>query len=997
MNRKARRELEREIEELRDRLEIAEETLRAIQEGEVDALVVSSSQGEKVFTLESPDYPYRLFVEQMTEGAATLSCEGMLLYCNNRLASLVKKPLEQVIGANFQQFVAPSFQPMFELLLQSAQTGGGKGELHLLASDRTQIPVQVSISSLTMNELTVNCLIVTDLTEQKRNQEIVAAEKLARSILEQVAEAVIVCDQAGKIIRTSLAANQMCGENPIFKPFDLVFPLQFSNSPGQNHTELHSKIIVETDTEKKGRSHAENKYKPSTRNLFAIANVLNGDIFQRVEVYFQHPDGQKFDLLLSACPLEILQNSEMLLEQGNRINPEFNYTIDTHANILPPHPICTIKGCVVTLTDITPRKQAERDLQRSKAELEVRVAERTAQLQQVNEHLMRELQERQKTEAALRISQARFAGILEIASDAIISVDINQNITLFNQGAEKIFGYRAVEVIGKPLELLLPERLRIAHREHVSNFSNSEGKARRMGERSEIFGRRQDGKEFVAEASISKLEVAGEISFTTFLRDISDIYDELRLRKRAEQVLRESEERFRHAFDYAAVGMALIAPDGRFLKVNHSYCQITGYSQAELLTINFPAITYPDDLELDLNYAHQLLRGEINSYHLEKRYIHKQGHIVWVLLSGSLIRDDQSQPLHFIAQVQDISDRKQSEQELELQAVITKNIAEGICLIRATDAVIVYANPKFERMFGYNSGELNGKHISIVNYTNKHISAEDINQAIRSQVFKYGEATYEVNNIKKDGTPFWCRATTSIFDHPQYGKVLVAVYQDITTQKQTEDLIKASLKEKEVLLKEIHHRVKNNLQIVSSLLQMQARRTQDSRTALVLRDSQNRIASIALVHEKLYRSEDLANIDFAQYIPDLTTHLFDTYNASSNIINLQINVDKIFLEIDTAIPCGLIINELVSNSIKYAFPDNRTGEIQIKFYPHNDHTLTLIVRDNGIGIPEEFDIETTNSLGLTLIQGLVEQLEGTLELDRSQGTSFKITFPGYIK
>jgi two-component sensor histidine kinase len=161
-----------------------------------------------------------------------------------------------------------------------------------------------------------------------------------------------------------------------------------------------------------------------------------------------------------------------------------------------------------------------------------------------------------------------------------------------------------------------------------------------------------------------------------------------------------------------------------------------------------------------------------------------------------------------------------------------------------------------------------------------------------------------------------------------------------------------------------------------------------------LQDSQNRIASIALVHEKLYRSEDLANIDFAQYIPDLITHLFESYNVRSDAVTLSIKVEQILLEIETAIPCGLIINELVSNSLKYAFLGQRKGKIQVQFNRHSDDTIILIVRDNGIGIPEEFDLKTTQSLGLTLVQALVEQLEGTIELDCSRGTEVRIIFPG---
>ncbi|WP_243147618.1 response regulator, partial [Scytonema sp. UIC 10036] len=214
--------------------------------------------------------------------------------------------------------------------------------------------------------------------------------------------------------------------------------------------------------------------------------------------------------------------------------------------------------------------------------------------------------------------------------------------------------------------------------------------------------------------------------------------------------------------------------------------------------------------------------------------------------------------------------------------------------------------------------------------------------------------------------------------------------QSELTLRRFSEHIEASLREKEVLLKEIHHRVKNNLGIVSSLLQMQCRRTQDSQATAILLDSQNRIASIALVHEKLYRSQDLANINFAQYIPDLVTHLFDSYNMKSSHIKLHFQVEDTSLDIETAIPCGLIVNELVSNALKYAFPNNQAGEIIMKLYEH-EHQLTLIVRDNGVGLPVDFDKKKTKTLGIKLIQGLVKQLRGSIEINSEQGTEFKIT------
>ncbi|MCW5313607.1 PAS domain S-box protein [Nostoc sp. KVJ3] len=171
------------------------------------------------------------------------------------------------------------------------------------------------------------------------------------------------------------------------------------------------------------------------------------------------------------------------------------------------------------------------------------------------------------------------------------------------------------------------------------------------------------------------------------------------------------------------------------------------------------------------------------------------------LVSYFPIQSEADEPISMGIVVIEISDRKRAEQMLELQAVITRNMAEGICLVDATDGMFVYANPKFEQMFGYETGELIGQHVSIVNYGKEHTTPEEVNQAISTAVLQYGEATYEVHNVKKDGTPFWCNATASVFQHPEYGSVLVAVQQDITEHKQAQEKIKASLKEKEVLLR----------------------------------------------------------------------------------------------------------------------------------------------------------------------------------------------------
>ncbi len=228
-----------------------------------------------------------------------------------------------------------------------------------------------------------------------------------------------------------------------------------------------------------------------------------------------------------------------------------------------------------------------------------------------------------------------------------------------------------------------------------------------------------------------------------------------------------------------------------------------------------------------------------------------------------------------------------------------------------------------------------------------------------------------------------------------FSKMAKDLQKLLAERKLAEDQIKASLKEKEVLLQEVHHRVKNNLQVISSLLNLQSEQIQEEKSRAMLKDSQNRILSMSLIHEKLYQSKDFAKIDFNEYVRELVDDLFQSYGDDAGKIALNINVGTVSLGIDSAIPCGLIINELVTNSLKYAFPGGRKGELNISLRPTNGNMIELIVGDNGVGIPEDVDFKKTASLGLHIVTMLVEgQLYGEISLDRSKGTEFKIKFRG---
>ncbi|MFN6539302.1 MAG: PAS domain S-box protein [Nostoc sp. EkiNYC01] len=587
-----------------------------------------------------------------------------------------------------------------------------------------------------------------------------------------------------------------------------------------------------------------------------------------------------------------------------------------------------------------------------------------------------------QAEAALRESEARFQAFMNNSPVLAWITDTDGRVLYLNQTYLRTFKLQPEQAIGQSIFDLYPAEIAQQHFNHI----------RRVTETNQVIevieiAHRPDGT--LGEFLVYKFPILGLSAQKLVGRVAIDITE----RKILERELAHQQKLLDAFITSAPVGLTVLDRQLRFRLINQALADMNGIKAAAHIDKTVWEIIPDLASKLEPIFQHVLTTGEpILDLEIAGETPKLPGVNRTWLVSCFPIPSPAEQPIGIGFVIVEISDRKRAEQMLELQAIITRNMAEGICLVRATDAVFVYTNPKFDQMFGYDPGELIGQHVSIVNYGGEHNTPEDVNQAIRTAVFQHGEATYEVHNLKKDGTPFWCSATTSVFEHPEYGSVLVAVQQDITEHKQAQEKIKASLKEKEVLLKEIHHRVKNNLGIVSSLLQMQCRRTQDPQVAAILRDSQNRIASIALVHEKLYRSDDLADIDFAQYIPDLTTHLFDSYNVSSSQIKLNIQVDNARLDIETAIPCGLIINELVSNALKYAFVGNREGEIEVKFYQEPECTLILVVRDNGIGLPENFDSKKAKTLGITLVQGLVKQLRGKLEIDCHQGTQFKISF-----
>jgi diguanylate cyclase (GGDEF)-like protein/PAS domain S-box-containing protein len=388
----------------------------------------------------------------------------------------------------------------------------------------------------------------------------------------------------------------------------------------------------------------------------------------------------------------------------------------------------------------------------------------------------------------LRKSEARYRTVLDAAFDAIVTITPEGIIRWFNRGAERMFGHRSGEVIGQPVTLLMPER----YREHcVAGLHRylRTGDARVVGNTTELVGLRKDGSEFPMEMSLGETQEDGERLFTGVIRDITE-------RKRAQDVLREAQDRFRSVFDHAPIGVAVVSLDGRYLQVNRSLCEILGYSEEELQALTWQEITHPDDLATSLAYAYRIKEGKCPKYHLDKRFLHADGHTVWASLNVSLVKDSEGEPLYFVSQIQDITERKRAEEALDRLShqheMVLKSAGEGIFGLDR-EGYATFVNPTAANMTGWGAEDLLGRSLHDALHHTKPDGAPYPKEECPIYVALEDGATHSRDDEvfwKKDGTSFPVEyVSTPIL---QDGEVVgsVVTFKDITERKALEDQLR---------------------------------------------------------------------------------------------------------------------------------------------------------------------------------------------------------------
>ncbi|SCG85854.1 PAS domain S-box protein [Methanobacterium congolense] len=574
----------------------------------------------------------------------------------------------------------------------------------------------------------------------------------------------------------------------------------------------------------------------------------------------------------------------------------------------------------------------------------------------------------------------RFSDIIENTQDAVVSNDLEGRVLSWNRGAEEIYGYSESETMGKNVEMFtppgcdyeLPSILKmIKEGEMVRNYPT--------------LGLKKDGSIINVSLTVSPINDSNG-----YIKGVSIISRDVTPEKKAEKELKESEERYRLLVEKAQVGILLIDPDGRIIDINPKFLEMCG-SRSEDVSRRVNLLRTPEVVKSGFSgdFKRCLETGEdVSSEH---RYLSQWGKETYSQFHLNPIKDEDGEVVNVLATFSDITYRKNMEEALkeseEKFREVFNNANDAVYLHEVLDGMpgrYIEVNDVSCSMLGYKREEL-------LEMTPQDVSSEDSDEigSMMAELLKDGSKTFESEHLTRDGDRIPVEVSSHCFKL-RNKDVIVSVARDITQWKEAEKIVHDSLKEKELLLREIHHRVKNNLMIISSLLNLQSIQINDTEVLKMIKDSQSRARSMAVLHEKLYNSSDLKRINFGEYIESITEYLFNTY-STNNHVSLKMDVEYLMLDINTCLPLGLIVNELVSNSLKYAFPKGMNGCVTVRFHRSPENYI-LEVEDDGVGLPEDMDIEQADSMGMKLVSNFTKQLNGEMELIMKNGTCFRIKF-----
>jgi PAS domain S-box-containing protein len=608
--------------------------------------------------------------------------------------------------------------------------------------------------------------------------------------------------------------------------------------------------------------------------------------------------------------------------------------------------------------------------------------------------IIHDITERKRAEEALCNSESRYRTILETSMEGFVLVDLNGRLLEVNDAYCKVTGYNREEILGMAVSQIeaaeTPEET-AAHLQTVLEKGS---------DRFESCHRRKDGSLMPVEVSAQFAPVDGGI-FVAFVRDITD-------RKKSEEALRHSQqeltklnerlERTQRAVDSASVAIFGIRKDGGFWYVNNAACQSLGRHRDELLRLSVHDVDTLFPLEARPDHWRRI--RESGNVVLETVHQAKDGRRFLVEVTSNYFKlgDDELE----WAFAQDITKRKKAEVALRTSEAQLSNALEMARLGHWEFDVLKNEftfNDQFYKLFRTTADQVGGYRMALDEYARRFVHPDEIflvseesRKAIETDD-PYFSRDLEHRIVYADGDIGHISVRYFIVkDEHNCTVKTYGVNQDITERKRAEEQIKASLAEKNVMLREIHHRVKNNLALINSLLSLRAEYPTGNTAREMFDEVRTRIRSMAVAHEILYQSENLAHISVPDYIGNLLNHLIYSHGSVGANIAVEKEIEEVDFGLSTAIPLGFLLTELVSNCLKHAFPNGRQGKVQVSLRSLAKNEFELVVADDGVGLPESVDFENPQSMGTDLIATFVEQLHGSIEIDRNDGTEVRIRF-----
>lgn len=463
---------------------------------------------------------------------------------------------------------------------------------------------------------------------------------------------------------------------------------------------------------------------------------------------------------------------------------------------------------------------------------------------------------------------------------------------------------------------------------------------------------------------------------------------------RVQRELALSEARFRRLAESNIIATCFWHTNGRVLDANDAFLRLAKLDRADLRA---DRVTWRTSMPAAGGFsaaADASGRREEGGQPFETEWIRSDGVHVPILVAATYLKEQHD---HGVAYVQDLTGHERAEAERRLSAtMVALESAPDAMVIVDSEGRIVLVNSQTEKMFGYTREELLQREVEILlpqRIRDRH-PAHRRNYLLTPRLREMG-CGQELFGLRKDGTEIPIEIALSPMD-TENGLLVYSAIRDISDRKQAERRIQESLREKEILLKEIHHRVKNNLAVMSSMFHLQSTYTDDANVIRILSESQSRVRSMSLVHETLYQSGNLQDIDFGQYANDLATELIRHYESQAGKVTLKTAIDNFRVNIDLAVPFGLVLNELVTNSLKHAFPERRGGRLTISMERLDGGRCALSVTDDGVGLPAGFDAESSNTLGLRVVRALARQVDAVCEFSSSGGgTTVRLVCEGY--